>query len=226
MDLHLQLDDWVLCRVRQKTGMPGSLWDDRIFGFTSKEPVQCPPKLDKRCPIPTGTTTTTAPSFEIVREYLYKDIPMLSFLFNSQDFPCMDTAVSDPSFEANKISSQTPGMDTVSNVSFEGNKTSSVCEDNFNIDYLQNSIRTSSNGLLDMRKRKIIEGNSENISFTLPHKKQTFRGGQREEIPHSTTNDTTGTVSCSTNQMDKNNFNEDQLGSIMTYQDLYSFAFT
>ncbi|KAL3536286.1 hypothetical protein ACH5RR_004747 [Cinchona calisaya] len=225
-----KLDDWVLCRVRQKTGMSGgNFWED-INGPNPKEPaVQCPPKLDKNCPnIPMGTRSSTAPvNVEMVGEYLHKDCSMLSFLFNSQNFPCMDHTVSNISFQGNNKTlshHETPRMETISNISFEGKKTSSsVCGDNFNIDYLQNSIPPppSSNGLLlQVRKRKIIEGNSEDI-ISIKH--------QREEIPQSTSNDTMGTmVSSSTNQMDdRNNSNVDdhQLGSMMMYQDLYSLAF-
>ncbi|XP_027070342.1 NAC domain-containing protein 2-like [Coffea eugenioides] len=231
----MRLDDWVLCRVRQKTGTAGNFWEDRN-GPASKETVQCHPKLDKHCPVPMGTTSTAPATAEMVREYPYKDCPMVPFLFGSQEFACMDT-VSNISFQGSKASSQTgpPCVDSVSNISFEGNKTSSVCGDNFNIDYLQNAVLPSSssgNGLLHMRKRKnilTIEGNGTegDISFTHPHKKQTYRSeGQMEgNQPQSTSNDTTGTVSCSTNQMEKYNSSVDQLGSITMCQDLYSLAF-
>ncbi|XP_071908226.1 NAC domain-containing protein 18 isoform X2 [Coffea arabica] len=71
----MRLDDWVLCRVRQKTGTAGNLWEDRN-GPASKETAQCHPKLDKHCPVPMGTTSTAPATAEMVREYLYRDCPM------------------------------------------------------------------------------------------------------------------------------------------------------
>ncbi|KAI3791746.1 hypothetical protein L2E82_05608 [Cichorium intybus] len=75
----MRLDDWVLCRVRQKTCSPRNFHED--YGQRVPEPKKS-----------TTVSTVTNPNFEIFNENLFKDCPMLPFMFGSPlDFPSMDT---------------------------------------------------------------------------------------------------------------------------------------
>ena len=74
----MQLDDWVLCRVRQKSSIPRNIWEDR--NGPSSEPASYSPAVDKAC------NMTTNSNVEIIKSYLYNDCPLLPYIFASQDF--------------------------------------------------------------------------------------------------------------------------------------------
>lgn len=112
----MKLDEWVLCRVRQKTGMNFGNFGEERNGLNNNnnnnKTVQKPQK------------TANYSTFEIVKDYddlYYKEYgPMLPFLFNDNS------------------SSQDLASTDQTTISFEGknvkdSSSSSVCEDNFNI---------------------------------------------------------------------------------------------
>nr|UBT01637.1 NAC transcription factor 33 [Litchi chinensis] len=82
----MRLDDWVLCRVRQKSGNPRNTWDER--NYPTHEATGFLPKANELWP------SNTNPNVEIAKNLLCNDCPMLPYIFASQDFPCMDTASS------------------------------------------------------------------------------------------------------------------------------------
>ncbi|CAI9098043.1 OLC1v1034595C1 [Oldenlandia corymbosa var. corymbosa] len=221
-----QLDDWVLCRVWRKTGAPCPLSEDRN-GLISREPAQACTRLGKQCSKKLGEERTVTLS----------DFPTLPFLMDFQN-PCSNINVADVSslrFEDKKISTDNPGMYSaaaVSNISFEGIKaTSSVCEDNFNIeDY---------HGLIEMTRTLVsntsttIDGNSQDIGVGNIYKKNPVGPEEVEKdskssivvvVPQqSESNDTNGAVSCSTRQVDKND-SISPLDQLLMSPDLYSWT--
>ncbi|KAL6336243.1 hypothetical protein AAG906_014412 [Vitis piasezkii] len=74
----MRLDDWVLCRVRQKSSIPRNIWEDR--NGPSSEPASYSPAVDKAC------NMTTNSNVEMIKSYLYNDCPLLPYIFASQDF--------------------------------------------------------------------------------------------------------------------------------------------
>ncbi|EEF42964.1 transcription factor, putative [Ricinus communis] len=78
----MRLDDWVLCRVRQKNSFPRSTWED------PNDPSYYEPLAAGYFP------KVNDPNTEMVKNYLYNDCPMLPYIFASQDFSCIDEASS------------------------------------------------------------------------------------------------------------------------------------
>ncbi|XP_038719780.1 NAC domain-containing protein 2-like [Tripterygium wilfordii] len=79
---HFQLDDWVLCRVRQKSSISLSTWEDRndqnsapVAEYISKESELRPMNMNHNIKI-------------------VQNCPMLPYIFASQDLPYMETASS------------------------------------------------------------------------------------------------------------------------------------
>ncbi|KAJ0480868.1 putative transcription factor NAM family [Helianthus annuus] len=97
----MRLDDWVLCRVRQKTCTSRNLHQDR-YGQRVPEP-------EKSTVIPTDINS----NLDILkRESLFKDCPMLPFIFDSHlDFSSIDTMSSSVSFSDSKNSFEGPYND-------------------------------------------------------------------------------------------------------------------
>ncbi|KAF5940723.1 hypothetical protein HYC85_021890 [Camellia sinensis] len=81
----VKLDDWVLCRVRQKNSIRNSLEDQ--FGYRNE------PLCEEPC------YTSTNAKLEMAREFLYRDCLVLPLIIGSS----MET-VSSISFEASKTS--------------------------------------------------------------------------------------------------------------------------
>jgi hypothetical protein len=75
----LQLDDWVLCQVRQKNSIPRSTWEDQ--NVPSSAPTGFFPGVNDLL------DTNINPNIEMIRNYFYNDCPMLTYIFSSQDFP-------------------------------------------------------------------------------------------------------------------------------------------
>lgn len=74
----MQLDDWVLCRVRQKSSIPRNIWEDR--NDPSNQPDSYSLAVDKAC------NMTTNSNIEMIKSYLYNDCPLLPYIYDSQDF--------------------------------------------------------------------------------------------------------------------------------------------
>ncbi|KAF8395203.1 hypothetical protein HHK36_019146 [Tetracentron sinense] len=128
----MRLDDWVLCRVRKKGNMPRNTWEDRVDPST--EPVSYFPEFKEQ------PSTNTNPNVDVATNYLYKDCPMLAYIFSSQGIP---------------------GFETISNMSFQGSNNSNTCsvtEDSSPIAV------TSFDSFFNPLKRKPVEGNqNENL---------------------------------------------------------------
>uniref|UniRef100_A0A2N9FD87 NAC domain-containing protein n=1 Tax=Fagus sylvatica TaxID=28930 RepID=A0A2N9FD87_FAGSY len=79
------LDDWVLCRVREKCGVLRNTREDR--NGPSYEPAVHFQQVDE------PWSKNVHPNlFAAVRNYLYNDCPMLPYFFASQNIPCIETA--------------------------------------------------------------------------------------------------------------------------------------
>ncbi|KAK9079301.1 hypothetical protein SSX86_000972 [Deinandra increscens subsp. villosa] len=90
----MRLDDWVLCRVRQKTCTPRNFCEDR-YGQHVSEPEKS-----------TISSININPNPEIIkRGSIFKDCPMLPFIFDSHlDFSSLDTMYSTIGFPDSKNS--------------------------------------------------------------------------------------------------------------------------
>ncbi|MBA0660802.1 hypothetical protein Goklo_012767 [Gossypium klotzschianum] len=84
----MRLDDWVLCRVRQKASIQRNSWEDR--NISSHEPADSFYVPNSIEPWPSNTNHNV----EMGKTYLFNDCPMLPFIFASQDLPCFDTTSS------------------------------------------------------------------------------------------------------------------------------------
>ncbi|XP_031255986.1 NAC transcription factor 29-like [Pistacia vera] len=91
----MRLDDWVLCRVRQKIcSNPRNNWED-IKDPVCDQETSFLPKVNELWPM------SANPKMEMVKSYLFNDCPMLPYIFASQDsFPSIDsTTASSISFQ-------------------------------------------------------------------------------------------------------------------------------
>ncbi|XP_059649909.1 NAC domain-containing protein 2-like [Cornus florida] len=95
----MRLDDWVLCRVRKKSSILKKNWEDQ--NSSNSEQDYHVPKVEKPCSMDANA------SLDMIREYLYKECPMLPYIFTSPELPSMDT-VSNKSFEGTKAYSSVP----------------------------------------------------------------------------------------------------------------------
>ncbi|KAL7248126.1 hypothetical protein ACSBR2_002935 [Camellia fascicularis] len=84
----MRLDDWVLCRVRQKSNISRKSGEDGCG--SNNEPFGYSQKGDKHC------SNNTNPNLEIIRDFLYRDCLVLPLIFASQDLPSLDTVSSIP----------------------------------------------------------------------------------------------------------------------------------
>ncbi|MBA0746943.1 hypothetical protein Gogos_009415 [Gossypium gossypioides] len=84
----MRLDDWVLCRVRQKASIQRNSWEDR--NISSHEPADSFYVPNSIEPWPSNTNHNV----EMGKTYLFNDCPMLPYIFASQDLPCFDTSSS------------------------------------------------------------------------------------------------------------------------------------
>lgn len=139
------MDDWVLCRVRQKCGVLRNMREDR--NGPSYEPPVYVQKVDEP-----WSMNVHPILFAAVRNYLYNDCPMLPYFFASQNIPCTDTAAS-ISFQSSNGGKLCPKDDTAIN---------------------QSQYLASFNSLLNPLKRKPAEGNHNEI-FVFPSKKVSNR---------------------------------------------------
>ncbi|XWS59696.1 hypothetical protein CRYUN_Cryun08bG0143900 [Craigia yunnanensis] len=193
----MRLDDWVLCRVREKSSIKRNSWEDR--NVTSHEPDSYLPKLNELWP------SNTNHNVEMAKSYLFNDCPMLPYIFASQDLPCFDTT---------------------SNISFQSSDKSctSVQEANSDKKNLQISF-TSLETMFNPLKRKSMEGSNQATSFVPPSKKLISEDIEKEEVI-SVSNDCSDMNFYGTDHSEGNNFSQDQWNSIMQYQDLNLLDFT
>ncbi|KAM3689127.1 hypothetical protein ACJW30_09G021700 [Castanea mollissima] len=126
----MRLDDWVLCRVRQKCGVLRNVREDR-YGPSYEPPVYVQ-KVDEPWSMNVHPTL-----FAAVRNYLYNDCSMLPYFFASQKIPCTDTTAN-ISFQSNNGGKLYPKDDTAIN---------------------QSQYLASFNSLVKPLKRKPAEGN-------------------------------------------------------------------
>ncbi|KAF8403032.1 hypothetical protein HHK36_011127 [Tetracentron sinense] len=129
----MRLDDWVLCRVRQKRNMPKNTWEDRVGPST--DPGDYFPKFDQEPP--STICSNSNPNVEVAANYLYNDCPMLAYIFASQDVP---------------------HTETITNIGFQGSNNGtnggSVKDDHFPVAV------SSFESLFNLPlKRKLMEGN-------------------------------------------------------------------
>ncbi|OVA18104.1 NAC domain [Macleaya cordata] len=80
----MMLDDWVLCRVRQKGNMPRNTLEDQ--SSNSAEPFGYFPKGAEQCSKITDTTSA------MITNYLNNDCPLLAYILAThQDIPRIET---------------------------------------------------------------------------------------------------------------------------------------
>ncbi|XP_057476902.1 NAC domain-containing protein 83-like [Actinidia eriantha] len=182
-----ELEDWVLCKVRQNRNLPRNCGEDR-YG-SNNEPFGYSPKVDKLC------STNTNHNLEMIRDFLYRDCPVLPLIFVSQELPSLDT-VSRISSEASKIST-------------------SLCEAYSDRDYSQYLVPPL-DSLINGQNRKSREENQYK-SLIQTKKKLTERDDQRSD-------DTTEFDFCSTDQSEDNNVEVSQWSPIIQYQELNHLA--
>lgn len=192
-----QLDDWVLCRVRQKCNSSRSIWEDQNspcykLGAYTKQ-------ADETC------SKDTNPSIEMVRNYLYKDCPMLPYIFASPELPYTKTTLS---------------------ISFQGSGDKNSCTTIHENDSSNKNngqlLASSLESLINPFKRKpAAEGNGHHQSFVTPSKRICSREYQ-EEVSTSIGRDGCPMNSWGVDQSGsaENNFNADQWSSMIQYQEL------
>ncbi|XVE96728.1 hypothetical protein REPUB_Repub02eG0247800 [Reevesia pubescens] len=134
----MRLDDWVLCRVRQKSSIQRNSWEDRNV-ISSHEPDLYLPKLNEEWP------SNTNHNVKMAKTYLFNDYPMLPYIFASQELPCFDTTPS--------ISFQSSDKSCIT----------SVQEANSDKKNLQTSF-SSLETLFNPMKRKSMESNNQATS--------------------------------------------------------------
>ncbi|XP_058216973.1 NAC domain-containing protein 2-like [Rhododendron vialii] len=148
----MRLDDWVLCRVWQKSNKP-RISGDAQYG-SNNDPFGNSQKEYKPC------STNEKVKLEMISDFLDRDCVVLPLIFASQDLP---------------------SLDTVSNLSFEASKTSTTgCETYSEPNYSHYSV-VPCESMTDGQKRKAAEGDQYE-SFIQPNKKLTNRDDQFSDV--------------------------------------------
>ncbi|KAK6244734.1 hypothetical protein QUC31_011143 [Theobroma cacao] len=196
----MRLDDWVLCRVRQKSSTQRNRWGDR--DITSHEPANSYlPKLNE-----VWLSNANNPNVEMAESYLFSDCPMLPYIFASQNLPCFDT--------------------TTSSISFQNSDRSCTSAQEANSDTKKLQISFSSlESLFNPSKRKSMEGDNQATNFVPPSKKLIWDETEKEEVI-SLSNDCSDLNFYGTDHSEGNNFSPDQWNPIMQYQELNHLEFT
>ncbi|XVE61729.1 hypothetical protein DITRI_Ditri06bG0063100 [Diplodiscus trichospermus] len=155
----MRLDDWVLCRVRQKSSIQRrNSWEER--NFTSHEPHNYLPKLNDQ-PWPSKTNDNVEMAN---KSYLFNDCPMLPYIVASRDLPCFDTT-SSISFQSSPDKSCTSVQEANS--------------DKNNLQLPFSSLETLFNPL----KRKSMEGGHlQATSFVPPTRKLVKEDREKEDV--------------------------------------------
>ncbi|XVE76202.1 hypothetical protein DITRI_Ditri12bG0154300 [Diplodiscus trichospermus] len=227
----MRLDDWVLCRVRQKSSIQRNSWEDRNptchepgrnswedrnptchepgrksweerDETCSHEPDSYLPRLNKLRPLNSNH------NIEMSKSFLFNDCPMLPYIFASQDLP---------------------HFDTTSSISFQSSNKS--CTSVQEADSSKNNLQISFSSLESMfnpLKRNSRDAGDQAISFIPPSKKliREDKDKEKEELI-SVSNDCSSDMNFyGTDHSEGNNFSPDEWNSIMQYQELNHLDFT
>lgn len=195
----IQLDDWVLCRVRKKSGMLRNTREEHRNGPSYiNEPAATAyfqPVLEDQ---PQSMNMNPNP-FAAVRNYLYNDSPMLPYIFAASH-----------EISSNSMQNATSSISFPISSSINGTS----CPSSFHEDYT-NIINSSSSNFLSPLKRIIsLEGYQEirDDGFFPPTKKV---------ISHKSDDHSMGIVKfCGTDHIQDTNLEADQWSSsLVQYQE-------
>ncbi|KAK0584489.1 hypothetical protein LWI29_014086 [Acer saccharum] len=194
------LDDWVLCRVRQKNGNPrNSTWDDH--NCPTHETTGFLPKAKELWPLNANPN-----NIEISKSFLYNDCPMLPYILASQDlFPFIET-------------------DTVSSITFQDNNNGHR-KDNlmFSISSLDRSLKRKFNtGSRNQRENDYVQ-------VPVPPSKKITAAEEIVISSSAISNKYEGTSTTTiTDHSDSNNLAHDhhQWSTVMQYQELNNLVFS
>ncbi|CAN0926866.1 NAC domain-containing protein 1 [Linum grandiflorum] len=200
----LQLDDWVLCRVKKKCSNPRSIWEDqsatvqelpkqhelRQMNVNLFKSIKVAPS-DEIVKDHEGKTANTDlnddmvknyftnPNDDMVKSYLYKECPMLPYIFASQEFPCTKQA---------------------SSINIQGSEQSSISgyAEDYDDKNFQFSSVISLDNFFNPLKRKDMQTDQQDTSFPLSKKPKT--GGLEEDTIISIGDDTFDINFCGDDQ--------------------------
>ncbi|CAN0926863.1 NAC domain-containing protein 2 [Linum grandiflorum] len=166
----MRLDDWVLCRVKKKCSNPRSIWEDQ--SATVQE-------LPKQHELRQMNNYFTNPNDDMVKSYLYKECPMLPYIFASQEFPCTKQA---------------------SSINIQGSEQSSISgyAEDYDDKNFQFSSVISLDNFFNPLKRKDMQTDQQDTSFPLSKKPKT--GGLEEDTIISIGDDTFDINFCGDDQ--------------------------
>ncbi|CAN0926862.1 NAC transcription factor 29 [Linum grandiflorum] len=167
----MRLDDWVLCRVKKKCSNPRSIWEDQ------SATVQELPKQHLNDDMVKNYFTN--PNDDMVKSYLYKECPMLPYIFASQEFPCTKQA---------------------SSINIQGSEQSSISgyAEDYDDKNFQFSSVISLDNFFNPLKRKDMQTDQQDTSFPLSKKPKT--GGLEEDTIISIGDDTFDINFCGDDQ--------------------------
>ncbi|KVH90461.1 NAC domain-containing protein 2-like [Cynara cardunculus var. scolymus] len=163
----MRLDDWVLCRVRKKTSTPRNFCEDR-YGQSIPEPEKS-----------TISSMVTNLDLEILEgETLFKDCPMLPFIFDSHlYFSSMDAKFSTISFAGSKNSS-----DSSENGGNFQELFASV-EGFVSRDRRHNKMNQEEDFISPNKKLRTMEGRNEDVgSLKIDTNEMSFNGGDQSDL--------------------------------------------
>lgn len=197
---YLQLDDWVLCRVRQKCNNMRNIWEDQNITPSYKLSGNFRQVVDEPC------SKEASPSIEMVRSYLYKDYPMLPYMFASQKVLPTIKTTSSISFQDTTTGNEKSCSPTPVYHKADSNKINNGGQ------FLVSSL----DSLINPLKRK-PEGNvhPQRRCSVAPSKKICNRDYQKEEASNGSMMNPWGL-----NQLGADYLNVDQWSSIIQYQEL------
>ncbi|KAJ4850706.1 hypothetical protein Tsubulata_005608, partial [Turnera subulata] len=190
----MRLDDWVLCRVRQKSSIIRNTWEDQN-GPNYEPAAGYLPKMNNLHLLQANPNPS---SFDMVKNYLYNDFPMLPYIFaSSRGFPCINEASSNISFQTtDSYSSSTR-----------------VYSDNGDGRHLQAPV-ASFDSFLNPLKRKFAENFDEHRSCIPPSKKLTSNENMEDFVNEGIEN-----LNFGTDQPEGNNFSPAvEWNSLMQHQ--------
>ncbi|KAA8550419.1 hypothetical protein F0562_002103 [Nyssa sinensis] len=195
----MRLDDWVLCRVRQKGNMSKNTWEAQ--DSPSKELVGYLPKFEE---LP---STHTKPNANIITDnILYKDYRLLAYMLAGYSLPAIET-ISSANFQRGNVGNS---FDSVyADSSDKGNSPVEV---------------TFLDSFFNPSKGKPSEGNGyENL---LPSTKMVTNDGKNEDLLPDNTLTIKDTDFYSHNQSQEDIFNLSPSHSIGNLQELNDSVFT
>ncbi|CAN0926858.1 NAC transcription factor 29 [Linum grandiflorum] len=167
----MRLDDWVLCRVKKKCSNPRSIWEDQSDHEGKTANTDLNDDMVKNY--------FTNPNDDMVKSYLYKECPMLPYIFASQEFPCTKQA---------------------SSINIQGSEQSSISgyAEDYDDKNFQFSSVISLDNFFNPLKRKDMQTDQQDTSFPLSKKPKT--GGLEEDTIISIGDDTFDINFCGDDQ--------------------------